>query len=87
VEDDEEQDQDPHHQYVNPTDVIHSIFGGKVSIESKRESASSSEGHALTLMVPMILSPIQSFPPGLIERSLSAGKTDGPPSLSRGIFP
>jgi len=33
----EDQDRDPRHQYVNPTDVVHSIFRGKVSIESKRE--------------------------------------------------
>jgi len=36
-EEDDDQDRDPRHQYVNPTDVVHSIFGGKVSIESKRE--------------------------------------------------
>ena len=36
-DEDEDQDRDPRHQYVNPTDVVHSIFGGKVSIESKRE--------------------------------------------------
>jgi len=36
-DEDEDQDRDPQHQYVNPTDVVHSIFGGKVSIESKRE--------------------------------------------------
>ena len=36
VEDDD-QNRDPRHQYVSPTDVVHSIFGGKVSIESKRE--------------------------------------------------
>jgi len=32
-----DQDTDPRHQYVSLTDVVHSIFGGKVSIESKRE--------------------------------------------------
>jgi len=36
-DEDEDQDRDLRHQYVNPTDVVHSIFGGKVSIESKRE--------------------------------------------------
>jgi len=36
-DEDEDQDWDPRHQYVIPTDVVHSIFGGKVSIESKRE--------------------------------------------------
>jgi hypothetical protein len=35
--DDDEHDRNPHHQYVNPTKTIHSIFGGKVSLESKRE--------------------------------------------------
>jgi hypothetical protein len=30
-------DRNPHHQYVNPTKNDHSIFGGKVSLESKRE--------------------------------------------------
>jgi hypothetical protein len=34
---DDDQDRDPRHQYVSPTDVVHSIFRGKVSIESKRE--------------------------------------------------
>jgi hypothetical protein len=34
---DDEQDKNPHHQYVNPTKTVHSIFGGKVSLESKRE--------------------------------------------------
>ena len=35
--DHEDEDRDPRHQYVSPTDVVHFIFGGKVSIESKRE--------------------------------------------------
>jgi len=36
-DEDDDQDRDPRHKYVSPTDVVHSIFGGKVSIESKRE--------------------------------------------------
>ena len=36
-DEDDDQDRNPRHQYVSPTDVVHSIFGGKVSIESKRE--------------------------------------------------
>jgi hypothetical protein len=36
-DDDEEQDRNPRHQYVNPTKTVHSIFGGKVSLESKHE--------------------------------------------------
>jgi hypothetical protein len=36
-DDDDEQDRNPRHQYVNPTKTVHSIFGGKVSLESKRE--------------------------------------------------
>jgi hypothetical protein len=36
-DDDDEQDRDPRHQYVAPTKTVHSIFGGKVSLESKRE--------------------------------------------------
>jgi len=36
-DEDEDQDRDPRHQYVSPTDVVHSIFGDKVSTESKRE--------------------------------------------------
>jgi hypothetical protein len=36
-DDDDAQDRNPCHQYVNPTKTIHSIFGGKVSLESKRE--------------------------------------------------
>jgi len=34
-DDDEDQDRDPRHQYINPTDVVHSIFGGKVSVDAK----------------------------------------------------
>jgi hypothetical protein len=37
-DDDDEHDRNPHHQYVNPTKTVHSIFGGKVSLKSKRES-------------------------------------------------
>jgi hypothetical protein len=36
-DDDDAQDRNPCHQYVNPTKIVHSIFGGKVSLESKRE--------------------------------------------------
>jgi hypothetical protein len=36
-DDDDEQDRDPHHQYVAPTKIVHSIFGDKVSLESKHE--------------------------------------------------
>jgi hypothetical protein len=36
-DDDDEQDRNPHHQYVNPNKTVHSIFGRKVSLESKRE--------------------------------------------------
>ena len=36
-DDDDEQDRDPCYQYVNPTDVVHSIFDNKVSIKFKRE--------------------------------------------------
>jgi len=36
-DEDDDQDRDPWHQYVSPTDVVHSIFGGKVSIECKWE--------------------------------------------------
>jgi len=34
-DEDDDQDREPRHQYVGPSDVVHSIFGGKVSIESK----------------------------------------------------
>jgi hypothetical protein len=36
-DDDDAQDRNPRHQYVNPTKTVQSIFGGKVSLESKRE--------------------------------------------------
>jgi hypothetical protein len=36
-DDDDAQDRNPCHQYVNPTKIVHSIFGVKVSLESKRE--------------------------------------------------
>jgi hypothetical protein len=36
-DDDDEQDRNSCHQYVNPTKTVHSIFGEKVSLESKRE--------------------------------------------------
>jgi len=34
-DEDDDHYRDPRHQYVSPIDVVHSIFGGKVSIESK----------------------------------------------------
>jgi hypothetical protein len=34
---DDAKDRNPCHQYVNPTKTVHSIFGGKVSLESKRD--------------------------------------------------
>ena len=38
-DEDEDQDRDPRHQYVSPTDVVHSIFGGRSpSNLSERES-------------------------------------------------
>ncbi|XP_066357989.1 uncharacterized protein [Miscanthus floridulus] len=36
-DDDDEQERDPRHQYVKSTDHVHSIFVGKVSVESKHE--------------------------------------------------
>jgi hypothetical protein len=36
-DDDDEQDRNPRHQYVNLTKTVHSIFGRKVSLESKHE--------------------------------------------------
>ena len=36
-EDNEDDDADPRHKYVKPTDRVHTIIGGKVSIETKRE--------------------------------------------------
>ena len=36
-EDNDDDDADPHHKYVKPTDRVHTIIGGKVSIETKRE--------------------------------------------------
>ena len=36
-EDNDDEDTDPHHKYVKPTDRVHTIIGGKVSIETKRE--------------------------------------------------
>jgi transaldolase len=36
-EDNDDEDVDPHHKYVKPTDHIHTIIGGKVSIETKQE--------------------------------------------------
>ena len=81
---DDDKDRDPRHQYVSPTDVVHSIFRGKVSIESKRErkllkraclNVNSSGG--------LIADP--KFPPGRIERSPSTGRTCGPPSQNQGV--
>jgi len=83
-DEDDDQDRDPRHQYVSPTDVVHSIFGGKVSIESKRErkllkracpNVDSSDG--------LIADP--KFPPGRTERSPSTGWTSGPPSQNQGV--
>jgi hypothetical protein len=36
-DDDDEQERNHRHQYVNPTKTVHSIFGGKVSLESMHE--------------------------------------------------
>ena len=36
-EDNDDEDADPRHKYVKPTDRVHTIIGGKVSIETKRE--------------------------------------------------
>jgi hypothetical protein len=36
-DDDDKQDRNSCHQYVNPTKIVHSIFGEKESLESKRE--------------------------------------------------
>ena len=36
-EDNNDEDADPRHKYVKPTDHVHTIIGGKVSIETKRE--------------------------------------------------
>jgi len=78
-DEDDDQDRDPRHQYVSPTDVVHSMFGGKVSIESKRErkllkrvclNVDNTDG--------LIVDP--KFPPDRIERSPSTGRTSGPPS-------
>jgi hypothetical protein len=85
-DEDEDQDRDPRHQYVSPTDMVHSIFGGKVSIESKRErkllkraclNIDSADG--------LIADP--KFPPGRTERSPSVERTSGPPSRSQDVSP
>jgi hypothetical protein len=36
-DDNDEHDRNPRHQYVIPTKTVHSIFGEKVSLESKRK--------------------------------------------------
>ena len=36
-EDNDDEHVDPRHKYVKPTDHVHTIIGGKVSIETKRE--------------------------------------------------
>jgi len=62
-DEDDDQDRDPRHQYVSPTDVVHSIFGGKVSIESKRErkllkwaclNVDSTDGLIVDLKCPLV---------------------------------
>jgi hypothetical protein len=75
-DEDEDQDRDPRHQYVNPTDVVHSIFRGKVSIESKQERK------LLKRACPNVdssnrLVTDQKFPLGLTERYPSADKING----------
>jgi len=82
-DEDDDQDRDPWQQYVSPTDMVHSIFGSKVSIESKRErkllkraclNVDSIDG--------LIANP--KFPPGRTERSPSTDRTSGPPSQNQG---
>jgi hypothetical protein len=84
-DEDDDQDRDPRHHYVNPTDIVCSIFGGKVSIESKRErkllkraclNIDSSDGLISDHM----------FPPSHTERSPSADKTNGLPSQNQDDF-
>ena len=36
-EDNGDEDADPRDKYIKPTDHVHTIIGGKVSIETKRE--------------------------------------------------
>jgi hypothetical protein len=36
-EDNDDEDVDPRHKYVKPTDRVHAIIGGKVSIKTKHE--------------------------------------------------
>ena len=36
-EDNDDDDADPRHKHIKPTDRVHTIIGGKVSIETKRE--------------------------------------------------
>jgi len=80
-DEDDDQDRDPRHQYVSPIVVVHSIFGGKVSIESKQERKLLKRA---CLNVDSTDGPITDpkFPPGRIERSPSTGRTSGPQSQS-----
>jgi len=83
-DEDEDQDRDPRHQYVSPTDVVHSIFEGMDSIESKPErkllkrsclNIDSTDG--------LIADP--KFPPWPHRKSPSVGRISGPLSWSQDV--
>jgi len=83
-DEDEDQDRDPRHQYVSPTDVVHSIFGGKVSTESKRERKLLKRACLNIDTTDGLIADPNSLP-GRTGKSPSAGRTSGPPSRNQDI--
>jgi hypothetical protein len=80
-DDEDDPDKNPKHQYQEPMRHVATIVGGKVSVESKRERKLLT--HACLNMAKvddLIADP--RLPPGHTEKSTSAGRINGPPSLN-----
>jgi hypothetical protein len=83
-DDDDDQDRDPRDQYVSPTDVVHSIFVGKVSIESKRERKLLKRACLNVDSADGLIVDLNSLP-GRTERFPSTDRISGLPSQNQGV--
>jgi hypothetical protein len=75
-DDDDEQDRNPCHQYVNPNKTVHSIFGGKVSLESKHERKLLKWAYLSVINTDDLISDPRSRPSPTVK-SPSAEQTGG----------
>jgi hypothetical protein len=80
-DDEDDPDKNPKHQYQEHVRHVATIVGGKVSIESKRERKLLARACLnVTKVDDLIVDP--RLPPGHTEKSTSAGRINGPPSLN-----